>query len=144
VVAEILTEHPMTMHVIGEIRKALDELECCYEERDPATLEARLRISRQQCFSPEGLADHDRRTAQLARMEADLDACTVGFDFPTAQNQPGLLARVLGEFSARGVDLTTTIAQTNPDGSCTFVIGIREDSPAVAEAVAVINAHREG
>lgn len=137
VAAEILECHPQTRELITQLGSALGKLDELVEHGETGSIEETIAASR-ELVPLTDLTAWDERTAQLIRLEADLQRSTVEFNFPAEMNQPGLLARVLGEFDRRGVDKTTTIAQTNPDGSCTFVIGVREDSPAVAEAAKAI------
>ena len=137
VAAEILEGHPQTLDVLAMIRQAVRDLEDRVRTGDIEGIEAELSVAR-TLIPPDMLKALEARTLQLIRLEADLQRHNVVLNFPAKENHVGLLARVLTEFDRRGIDKTTTIAQTNPDGSCTFVIGVREDSSAVAEAVAAI------
>ena len=53
-------------------------------------------------------------------------------------NKIGLLAKILEQFDVRDIDKTSTLAQKNPDGGCTIIIGIYEKSEAALEAERVI------
>lgn len=138
VAAEILEGHPNVLGVLDQLIEALVELKKLIKLGRISEIEARLAKPRELVPS-EMLDEIDTRTGQLIRLEADLQRHNVVLNFTAEQNVTGLLARVLGEFDRRGIDKTTTIAQTNPDGSCTFVIGVREHTHLVDEAVAAIN-----
>jgi len=142
VAAEILEGHPQTLDVLAMIRQAVRDLGDLVRTGDIEGIEAELSLTR-TLIPRDMLKVLEARTLQLIRLEADLQRHNVVLNFSAEENQVGLLAWVLGEFDARGVDKTTTIAQTNPDGSCTFVIGVREHTPAVDEAMAAIESWRK-
>jgi len=142
VAAEILEGHPQTLDVLTVIRQAVRDLGDRVRTGDIEGIEAELSIAR-TLIPPDMLKALETRTLQLIRLEADLQRHNVVLNFPAEENHVGLLAKVLAEFDRRGIDKTTTIAQTNPDGSCTFVIGVREHTPAVDETVVAIESWRK-
>jgi prephenate dehydrogenase len=134
VAADILAEHPKALDIIHQLVQAYSDLGTLIEQGRTDVIESV--IARNRDLVPLEILDVlETRTNQLIRLEADLQRSNVVLHFAAEANVVGLLARALGEFDRRGIDKTTTIAQTNPDGSCTFVIGVREWTSAVDEAI---------
>ncbi len=137
VIAAILQNHPYTLEVTAVFSEALHSLKETLNTRNTTAIITTLTALRSQVGQP-ALADWDTTTNQLIRLDADIGTCEVTFTFSSRANATGLLANVLYEFDVRNIDKTTTIAQTNPDGSCTFRIGVTEITNTVHQAIAAI------
>jgi len=137
VAASILTNHPQAEPVMADLQGALAELAGYAKARNSEVIALQIETAR-ALFAPEELGTWDAETAQLARLEADIRKAHYRFVFSPEQNRVGLLGRVLAEFDARGVDKTSTIAQVNPDGGCTILIGVRETSDNAEAAATAI------
>ncbi len=135
--SSILVNHPSSTQVLDLLHQAVAELEVDVLERKDASIKASLEESR-SVLDSEDLVAWDAETSQLARYEADMRKGHLRFEFTGEQNQVGLLGRILQEFDSRGIDKTSTIAQVNPDGGCTILVGVREKSSAVEEAVMAV------
>lgn len=135
VTESILYNHPLTLKMVDNMFAVLQDLRLAILAREPGALVGRL-LGARNIIEPTILHQFDKTTVQLARAEADARAAEFEFRFPPAANRSGLLVRILQEF--RGLDLTTTQAQTDPDGGCTIKISVRELSDAARAAEQVV------
>ena len=132
-----ILNHPLSQTMIEKFLAAFQSLQSVIGKHKTGELTNWLDGAR-TVVDPSKLKEWDARTAQLARLEADTGETHFEFRFRPETNRLGLLAGILQEFDGRGVDKTTTIAQTNPDWSCVIIIGVREPSDAASEAEAVV------
>ncbi len=137
VVESILLNHPRTLNVLEQMIAALQGIRSVVLEHRPGILAGQL-LEARSVVDPLVLGRFDQSTARLARAEADTRETNFEFRFSSEANVVGLLARILQEFDSRGIDKTTTIAQVDPDGGCTILVGIREMSEAAREAEKVV------
>jgi len=137
VAESILYNHPFTLRILDALLEAIQSLRATIQKRSPGVLVDWLNKAR-SFVDPIALKRWDASTARLARWEADTQETIFEFHFAPKANTIGLLARVLQEFDQRGIDKTTTIAQVNPDGGCTIIIGVRGLSTSSTEAEGVI------
>lgn len=141
VAESILRNHPHTTRVIDRWVEVLRSLRKAIEDGAAESIISTISATR-RAIPEDVLAEWDRRIGQTIRMEADRAACNVELNFKPEENVPGLLLRVQEEIAKRSIDQTTLLAQTNPDGGCTFLIGVREMTPAVREMVAEVKSWR--
>ena len=140
VTESILYNHPLAPRLLGVFRRTLDYIEKSVARREQDAINKLLTKGR-TIMESVNLDSWDDSTARLARLEADTNQTCFVFCFPPEKNSAGLLARVLKEFDERGVDKTTTVAQVNPDGGCTFIIGVREQNVPALEAERAVRAY---
>lgn len=137
VASEILVNHPAAIQILDLIQQAVSTVRAMVEARKIQELSDTISGARSM-IEPAELKIRDARTNQLARLEADIGKLHIKFQFPADKNVPGLLAQVLREFDQLEVDKTTTIAQKDPDGGCTFLIGVKEITDATVKAEKVV------
>jgi hypothetical protein len=137
VVESILFNHPLAPAMLDLIERAVKKLRDIVEKRQSGAVVDALKEAR-NIFDASNLRAIENDTAQLDRLRLDVSKCAFTFNFTQEQNTLGLLARILYEFDQRGVNKTTTIAQTSRDGGCTIIIGVRGLNPAALEAERVI------
>lgn len=136
VIAGILCTHPLVREILNKLEKALALIRQA-SDGSPSMLIRALNNAR-RIFEPGDLSRYDEMSARLDRLEADLRNTEYTLRFSVEENVPFLLARAVHEFGIHGADLTTTIAQRDPDGGCTFIFGVCEKNAgteAAAEAV---------
>lgn len=137
VAESILLNHPLTLKVIDRMIAALQDIRSVVLECRPGVLVDQL-LGARSVVDQSVLKRFDQSTARLARAEADTRETNFEFRFSPEANAVGLLAKILQEFDKRAIDKTTTVAQVDPDGGCTIVVGVREMSETVREAEEVV------
>lgn len=131
IVANILGNHPNTRNVITSAVRILRSIARICDKRKNGLAE----------FTADGLnalpEEELNRIRQFTdwhiRLEGDMRGGAVCFYFPRRSNQLGLLAKVLQRFDREGLDKTSCMAQTLPNGGCQFYIGVKTplDDPRV-------------
>ncbi len=132
-IAEILCNHPHVVKTLAAMRSALAEIEQAVSSGKMDGIEESLKIAR-GCIKSDLRREVDWTAGKLIRLEADFRKPKLIFDFPTEMNQPGLLARVMGEFDRLNINKTSTFAHNLPDGGCQFIIGFESIDHRVHEA----------
>lgn len=138
VTSNILLSHPKTVELIDKVISSLTLLKQLIDEGNKDALTQEI-SSLRSLVETESLNEWDRSTNELIRLDADMSTCTIVFHFKPNKNLTGLLAKVLHEFDIRNIEKTTTVAQVNPDGGCTFRIGVRHIDSRVDDAVQEVN-----
>lgn len=136
-IAEILTNHPQVLAVIAILRSALTEIEQAVSSGDTVEIEKSLVKARGR-IEADLRQKIDWTAGELIRLEADLRHPKLIFDFPAAMNEPGLLARVMGEFDRLSINKTSTFAHNLPNGGCRFIVGVASVNDQVRECEKVI------
>ncbi|MDP3957291.1 MAG: hypothetical protein Q8Q10_02200 [bacterium] len=138
VMGSILLNHPLALNLIEFLEQSLSELKGHIMSKNVTSLETMLGAPR-NIPDKEKLKAWDESTNQIVRFEADMQRTVASFRFSAEKNKSGLLEKILHEFGIRSIDMTSTIAQVIPDGGCIIKIGVRENSPAVQEAIQAVN-----
>ncbi len=136
VVSEILTEHPGAPVLLDLFAEVFADLSQMIKKKDTVAVANEMKQA-QEAISPETLTKSLSITDWLVRLLGDLNGGAVGFEFSKPENVIGLLAEALGCFDRRGINKTTTTAQTTPDGKAQFLIGVvpEVDELGVRQAV---------
>ena len=137
VAESVVYNHPYTLTVIDWFLETGKSLRLAVQERKPGVLTSWFNNGR-LILEPTDLARWDSNTARLSRFDSDMEEARLEFRFSREKNKIGLLAKILEQFDVRDIDKTSTLAQKNPDGGCTIIIGIYEISEAALEAERVI------
>ena len=137
VAKSIICNHPHSLTVLDWFLETIQSLRTAIWEHQPEALENWLKGG-QSVLEPADLKKWNESTARLSRFDSDMEEARLEFRFSREENRIGLLAKILEQFDVRGIDKTSTLAQKNPDGGCTIIIGIYEKSEAALEAERVI------
>lgn len=134
--AEIIACHPHSPAVIQRLTNGLviatDSLDT------PDLLAMYLDFIKTRLLPREVVARYDSSTALLAQLLADLTHCQYREVFSRDENIPGLLGNSVWQYTERGVDLSTTVARTLPDGGCEIIIGVVDQGNASEEAAEAV------
>ena len=134
IVANILGNHPGTHGVIRSAVRILNSIaRVCGKKGN--TL-AKFTAKGLKALPEEELDRINKFTDWHIRLEGDMRGGAVCFYFPRKSNRLGLLVKVLQRFDREGLDKTSCMVQTLPNGGCQFYIGVKAplDDPRIEAA----------
>jgi len=126
IIANIIANHPNAQKIVEEAIAILQTMKESLAGEGEKLI-AEMAMDSLKAVSEDELNAIKRSTDWHIRLEGDMRDGAICCAFTKANNNLGLLTKVLKIFDENGLDKTSCMAQETPDGGCSFYIGIKAD-----------------